>query len=80
MLVTYVDRCTSCACSSLRDDAGRRPVPGVTTCGRTCRCHTAELAAASSLRAVEAATSADAARFRFWRRSRAEQEAVAATR
>jgi hypothetical protein len=80
VLVTYVDRCTSCACSSLRDDAGRRPVPGVTSCGRSCRCHAAELAAASSVRAVEAATSADAARFRFWRRSRSGEGAVAASR
>ena len=75
MLVTYVDRCASCACSTLRDDGGRRPVPGVVGCGRACRCHASQHA----VRAVGAAQSADAARFRFWRKARAAGGAVAAT-
>jgi hypothetical protein len=75
VLVSYVDRCTSCACSSLRDDDGRRPVPGVVGCGRACRCHASQHA----VRAVGAAQSADAARFRFWRRARGSGEAVAVT-
>ncbi len=67
MLVTYVDRCTSCACSSLRDETGQRPVPGAVGCGRACRCHGPQY----SVRAVQAVRSADAARLRFWRRGRA---------
>lgn len=69
MLVTYVDRCPSCACSSLRDEQGRRPVPGLTLCEDGCRCH-APSTGARSARASLAATAADAARLRFWRRSR----------
>lgn len=74
MLVTYVDRCSSCSCSSLRDETGPRPLPGVSSCGSSCRCH----ATVSSSRAISAALSADAARFRFWRRSRAAGSEVAA--
>jgi hypothetical protein len=75
VLVTYVDRCSSCACSSMRDDSGSRPVPGVVGCGRACRCHATQHA----VRAVVAAHAADAARFRFWRRARTPEGAVAAT-
>ena len=50
MLVTYVDRCAVCACSSLRDEGGRRPVPGLRTCG--------SLRSASSSSSATSATSA----------------------
>lgn len=76
MLVTYVDRCTSCACSSLRDESGQRPLPGVVGCGRSCKCHAPLLSA----RAVTASLAHDAARFRFWRRARTAGEGVAAIR
>jgi hypothetical protein len=76
MLVTYVDRCTTCACSSLRDEGGQRPVPGVVGCGRACRCHAAQ----HGLRAATSVLANDAARFRFWRRARAASEGVAAIR
>ncbi|MGZ6826425.1 MAG: hypothetical protein ACXVGH_06495 [Mycobacteriales bacterium] len=76
MLVTYVDRCPSCTCSSLRDEAGQRPLPGVVGCGRACRCH----APLHSARAVTAAVGHDAARFRRWRRSRAGGQGAAAVR
>ncbi len=76
MLVTYVDRCTSCACSSLRDEEGQRPLPGATSCGRTCRCHAGE----QGTRAVAAVLAADSARFRFWRRSKATGNEIAAVR
>ena len=74
MLVTYVDRCATCSCSSLRDEQGPRPLPGVSSCGAACRCH----APMHSSRAVHAALVADAARFRFWRRARAAGNEVAA--
>lgn len=67
MLVTYVDRCAACSCSSLRDEGGRRPVPGLSSCGDDCRCHGP---APRSARAVLAAHRADAARLRLFRRSR----------
>jgi hypothetical protein len=76
MLVTYVDRCSACACSSLRDEGGQRPLPGVVGCGRACRCHANQ----HGLRAASAVTANDAARFRFWRRARAAGEGVAAIR
>lgn len=76
VLVTYVDRCPTCSCSSLRDDAGPRPLPGVSSCGASCRCH----APLHSTRAVHAALTADAARLRFWRRSRGAGTGVAAVR
>lgn len=72
MLVTYVDRCAHCACSTLRDDAGRRPVPGLVTCGKACRCH----APVRSARAVVATLGADAARFRLLRRRRVDAPAL----
>lgn len=74
MLVTYVDRCSSCSCSSLRDEAGTRPLPGVLGCGRSCRCH----APLHSARAVAASLGHDAARFRLFRRSRATSTGQAA--
>ena len=72
MLVTYVDRCAVCACSSLRDEGGRRPVPGLSTsCAGGCACHDAPPAAISrSARASSAASGHDAARFRLFRRAR----------
>ncbi len=76
MLVTYVERCTHCTCSSLRDESGNRPMPGVVGCGRACSCHAPQINA----RAVSASLAHDAARFRFWRRTRAAAEAVAAVR
>lgn len=76
MLVTYVDRCTSCSCSSLRDEAGARPLPDTVGCGRSCRCHAPQ----HSVRATQAGLAADAARFRFWRRNRGQENGVAAVR
>ena len=76
MLVTYVDRCSACSCSSLRDEGGPRPLPGAIGCGRSCKCH----ATASNVRAVQAAVAADVARLRFWRRARGEQQGVLAVR
>lgn len=79
MLVTYVDRCSSCACSSLRDESGLRPLPahmGTVGCGRSCRCH----APIHSARAITASLAQDVTRFRFWRRARAAGEGVAAIR
>ncbi len=71
MLVTYVDRCTVCSCSSLRDEGGRRPVPGLVSCAAGCPCHSVPPAAISrSARALSAGLSNDAARFRLFRRSR----------
>ncbi len=66
MLVTYVDRCAHCACTSLRDESGQRPVPGAVGCGHACRCHATQ----HSVRAVQAVLAADASRLRFWRRAR----------
>ena len=76
MLVTYVDRCSSCSCSSLRDASGPRPLPTGTSCGTACRCH----APLHSSRAVHAALLSDAARFRFWRKTRTAAPEVAAVR
>ena len=75
MLVTYVDRCAVCSCSSLRDEGGRRPVPGLMSCSSAesagCPCHqTPPAAIARSARAATAGLSNDAARFRLFRRSR----------
>lgn len=71
MLVTYVDRCAVCACSSLRDEGGRRPVPGLVSCSDGCPCHDAPPAVVHrSARASAAAMSNDAARFRLFRRTR----------
>lgn len=75
MLVTYVDRCTTCSCSSLRDEDGPRPLPGVAGCGRSCRCH-----GAHSMHAAHVVAAQDADRMRFWRRARTEQSAVVAVR
>ena len=75
MLVTYVDRCAACSCSSLRDEGGRRPVPGLTLCADGCRCHGP---APRSARASLASHAADAARLRLFRRSRAGLSAAAA--
>ncbi len=69
MLVSYVDRCTVCSCSSLRDEGGRRPVPGLVGCASGCPCHDAPPAAlVRSTRASSAALGNDAARFRLFRR------------
>jgi hypothetical protein len=76
MLVTYVDRCSACACSSLRDEGGRRPLPGVVGCGKACRCH----APLHSARAATVSMAHDAARFRFWRRTRGAGEGAAVVR
>lgn len=76
MLVTYVDRCASCACSSLRDEAGPRPLPGLVGCGRACRCHAPQ----HSARAVQASALQDAARLSFWRRARGAGGGIAAVR
>ena len=76
MLVTYVDRCPTCSCTSLRDEGESRPLPDSVGCGRSCRCH----APAHSVRATQAGLAADAARFRFWRRNRGFDEGVAAVR
>ena len=71
MLVTYVDRCGVCSCSSLRDEGGRRPVPGLAACRSGCPCHDAPPASlVRSARAATAAFSNDAARFRLFRRGR----------
>ncbi|MCU1691236.1 MAG: hypothetical protein JWM64_327 [Frankiales bacterium] len=71
MLVSYVDRCAVCSCSSLRDEGGRRPVPGLGACVSGCPCHDAPPAAVlRSTRASSAALGNDAARFRLFRRGR----------
>ena len=71
MLVTYVDRCAVCDCSSLRDEGGRRPVPGLRSCAAGCPCHDGPPAVAyRSARAVAAAAGNDAVRFRLFRRTR----------
>jgi hypothetical protein len=70
VLVTYVDRCSACSCSSLRDEAGRRPVPGLGGCGESCRCHCLTTPAVKVARVGAASLAGDAGRFRFWRRSR----------
>ncbi|MCW2606614.1 MAG: hypothetical protein JWO60_1307 [Frankiales bacterium] len=71
MLVSYVDRCAVCACSSLRDEGGRRPVPGLTSCASGCPCHdTVPASGVRSARASAAAMSNDAVRFRLFRRAR----------
>ena len=74
MLVSYVDRCAVCACSSLRDEGGRRPVPGLKACSSGCPCHdTVPASVARSARASASALSNDAVRFRLFRRARREQ-------
>lgn len=77
MLVSYVDRCAVCACSSLRDEGGRRPVPGLGACASGCPCHDAPPAALlRSTRASAAARGNDAVRFRLFRRARRESAAA----
>lgn len=71
MLVTYVDRCVACSCSSLRDEGGRRPLPGLQLCGAGCACHQAPPAGlVRATRATAAAAANDAVRLRFLRRGR----------
>ena len=82
MLVTYVDRCAVCDCSSLRDEGGRRPVPGLVSCGSAgCPCHDAPPAASfRPSRAVAAAAANDAVRFRLFRRGRHHVAATGSAR
>lgn len=75
MLVTYVDRCSACSCSSLRDEGGRRPVPGLSVC-EGCRCHGTN---ARSARATYATLDADVTRYRLLRRMRRAAHAMAVT-
>jgi hypothetical protein len=72
VLVTYVDTCVVCSCSSLRDEGGRRPLPGVPSCSARCACHEAPPASLlRSARATAAAAANDAVRARLFRARRA---------
>jgi hypothetical protein len=78
VLVTYVDTCVACSCSSLRDEGGRRPLPGSPACSARCACH--EAPPASLLRAARATAAAaanDAVRSRLFLAGRAAGRTLA---
>lgn len=78
MLVTYVDTCVACSCDYLRDEGGRRPLPGAPACSARCACHEAPPAALlRTARASAAAAANDAVRSRLYRAGRARGRTLA---